>query len=132
MTRVLWLVLALASISWLLFVQPEPDAPPPPLARAPPNLVPAGLDWQVLAPRHRGGSPAPITVFATPGWLGPVEVRIETRGRWHAAVTSARALSWPPALPPLPIGEWCSVSISGAHGRSAEAAYLRVAPLAPA
>jgi hypothetical protein len=65
----------------------------------------------------------------TPGWNGAVVVRIETPRGVHAAATSARGLPWPSTLPPLAVGEWCAVSISGAHGRSAEAAYLRASPV---
>jgi hypothetical protein len=84
-------------------------------------------EWQVLAPRHRITSPVPLIVFATPGWLGSVEIRVETRTGVHAAVTTARSLPWPAALAPLEPGDWCAVTVSGAHGRSAEAACLRAA-----
>jgi hypothetical protein len=124
---------AAAVVAWLLLIQPrfrQQTRTFPSVLRETPALrddrVLPGVAWQVLAPRHRGTSPVPLTILFTPGWLGPVEVLIETpRGR-HATVTPARGIPWPQALPPLRVGDWCAVTIRGPHGRRAEAAYLRV------
>lgn len=122
-----------AIVAWLFLIQPsfreETRTFPASLQEAPALLddgVLPGVSWQVLAPRHRGTSPVPLTVLFTPGWLGPVEVRIETPRGCHATVTPARGIPWPQALPPLRIGDWCAVTITGPHGRSAEASYVRV------
>jgi hypothetical protein len=124
--------LGAACLWYALAASPRPEVPPE-AARAP-EAPPVHADpaaWQVLAPRHRGVSPAPLAVLLTPGWLGAVEVRVETPRGVHAAVTAARSLPWPAALPPLRIGEWCSVTIRGPHGGAAEATFLRVRSPAP-
>jgi hypothetical protein len=85
------------------------------------------LGWSVLCPRGTGTSPVPLIAFATPGWLGSVEVTLEAPGRTFVCVTEERSLPWPEQLRPLAVGEWCAVMVAGARGRSAEAAYLRIA-----
>jgi hypothetical protein len=83
--------------------------------------------WKVLAPRGRGASPMPLIAFATPGWLGPVEVTVETRSGRTVSVTTSRAFPWPESLGSLRVGDWCSVTVAGPAGRRAAAAYLRLA-----
>jgi hypothetical protein len=85
------------------------------------------MGWSVLCPRGAGTSPVPLVAFATPGWLGAVEVTIEAPGRTFVCVTAERSLAWPAQLRPLAIGEWCAVTVAGPRGRGAEAAGIRVA-----
>jgi hypothetical protein len=84
-------------------------------------------EWAVLCPQGRGVSPVPIVALATPGWLGAVEVTIETPRRTVVSRTGARSLGWPEALPPLAIGEWCTVIVSVAGEVRASSSYLRIA-----
>ena len=124
LATIVCVVLATAIIHWR---PKEQEAPPlAPTTTTAAVLVEPAICWQVLAPRHRGTSPVPLTVLFTPGWLGPVEVRIETPRGCHATVTPARGIPWPQALPPLRVGDWCAVTIKGPHGRTAEAACVRV------
>jgi hypothetical protein len=119
-------------VVWLCATMPRglgteaaPMEPRRSVREAPEPRVP---EWQVLAPRHRETSPAPIVAFVTPGWSGHVEVRVETPRGVHTTVTRGRSLSWPRELRPLATGAWCAVTVSGCGGRMATATALRVPP----
>ena len=116
---------ALLAVLWILAAPRA--APPVPPARPEPDWI-AAASWAVLCPRGAGTSPTPIVAFVTPGWLGPVEVTIETRARTIVCMTSGRTLAWPESLGALGVGEWCAVTVAGSSGKRAAAAYLRSAP----
>jgi hypothetical protein len=127
--RVVLTIAALTAAVWFVAAAPAPEGAEPPAPPAAPDAWIWAESWEVLCPRGPGTSPTPIVAFATPGWLGPVEVTVETaRGR-HVSVTSARTFAWPEALGALGVGDWCAVTLAGPAGRSAAAAYLRTAPV---
>jgi hypothetical protein len=126
--RTLVTAVAILAALWLLAA---PRAAPPPAApdRGEAADWTEALEWRVLCPRGRGSSPAPIVAFATPGWLGPVEVTIETRERSTVVTTANRTLPWPVDLGVLAVGDWCAVTVSGPLGKAASTAFLRCAPV---
>lgn len=131
--RTLITVAALGAALWLLAERSGtgPAKPGSPEAGMPQSAVDwdEAREWVVLCPRGSGSSPAPLIAFATPGWLGPAEVTIETPRARTVSTTSNRSLPWPESLGPLEVGEWCAVSVSGPLGTAASAAFLRCAPV---